>query len=252
MSPRDPIEGTGHPEDTPPSARDRREVDLLTRLEAGEPLPDDVAEDDELAARLAGYDRLRGALGQAGDDLAPPEGWRQGVLDRIDQRRARRGAARRRRWLGTAAALAAGLILVLWPADEVPVGPGPGPTGPVLVAEILASAETTRRGLEAQPGDRLRLRASTDGRPHAELRIYRGDDELVLRCGDGPGCSRSGDELVALVPLDRPGVYQTVLLWGDAPMPAPESALGGSLDLDTAAAVDIGADYELGPEIEVR
>jgi hypothetical protein len=76
-----------------------------------------------------------------------------------------------------------------------------------------------------QPGDRLvavlQVRSA-----HAELRVYRGDGELVARC---PGmaaivpavCRASEGRIELTQPLDRPGQYQLIGLESPAPLPGP-------------------------------
>jgi len=123
--------------------------------------------------------------------------------------------------------------------------PAPGPTG--LRVEVESSA-SVRRGVEAHPGDLLRLAASTGGDRHAELRVYRNDSELVLRCSTEPPCSRSGGELRAAVVLDGVGRYQPLLVVSGKALPASAS----DLDADTRAALAAGADVELGTEVVVR
>ena len=103
-----------------------------------------------------------------------------------------------------------------------------------LAVQIEAGA-TVRRGQEAQPGDRLILRATADEDRHAELRVYRNDRQLVLRCSQEPPCIRRGDTLEASLTFDAVGTYQSVLLTADEPLPAP----GQGLDADTAAALDV-------------
>jgi hypothetical protein len=123
--------------------------------------------------------------------------------------------------------------------------PGQGP--PSLRVEVERGA-AVRRGVEAQPGDRLRLKAATGGARHAELRVYRNDEELILRCSTEPPCSRWGKELRASVVVDGIGRYQPLLFLSKDPLPSSAS----DLETDTSAALAAGADVELGSEVVVR
>ncbi|HWN40891.1 MAG TPA: hypothetical protein VNW71_01655 [Thermoanaerobaculia bacterium] len=118
--------------------------------------------------------------------------------------------------------------------------PGQKPAG--LQIEIESGA-TVRRGLpgeqSAHPGDLLRLEATTGGARHSELRVYRNDTELVLSCSTESPCS---------VVLDGIGRYQPLLLLSESPLPSPTS----DLEIDTGAALDAGAEIEMGPEVVVR
>jgi hypothetical protein len=138
---------------------------------------------------------------------------------------------------GLAAALLA--VVLLWPSPPglpgitVAVEPGKGPV---------------RRGVEAQPGDRLVLRATTGGARHAELRVYRNDVDLVFRCSEATPCERSGRTVSATVVLETVGTYQPLLLTSVSPLPAPTA---GSLDADAGSALEAGAQVELGEEVTV-
>jgi hypothetical protein len=116
---------------------------------------------------------------------------------------------------------------------QVAVEPGPG----------------VRRGAEAQPGDRLLLEARSGGGAQAELRVYRDDHELVLRCSTQPPCRRRGDTLRATLTLPAVGTYQPLLLLSDQPLPAPTA---GGLDADAGVALEAGARVELGEAVRVR
>ena len=225
---------------------DRFEAEGLLLLEQGLPLDEHFATCPDCLAARAAYERLRAEIAALGAEDEPPVGWQARVWERLDQRRERR----RPRWpgwrgwivpagVGAAASLAALFLIFL-------IRP-PAPRPPSLRVEVQAGA-TVRRGGEAQPGDLLRLTAATGGARHAELRVYRNDTELVLRCSTDRPCSRRGDELRAAVLLDAVGRYQPLLMRAESPLPAPVS----DLDKDTSAALAAGADVRLGSEIVVR
>jgi hypothetical protein len=225
---------------------DRFEAEGLLLLEQGLSLDEHFATCADCLAARAAYERLRAELAALGAEDEPPVGWQARVWDRLDHRRERR-ERRRPRWPG-------------WRGWMVPVGVGlaaslaalflirpPGPQPPSLLAEVQAGA-TVRRGGEAQPGDLLRLTAATGGARHAELRVYRNDTELVLRCSTDRPCTRRGEELRAAVLLDAVGRYQPLLMRAESPLPPPVS----NLEKDTSAALAAGADVRLGAEIVVR
>lgn len=214
----------------------------LLLLEQGLPLDEHFATCPDCLAARAFYERLSVEMAGLGAEDEPPVGWKGRVWERIEQRQERR----RSRWSGwrgwlvpVGAAVAASLALVL-------VRP-PEPQPPSLSVEVQAAA-TVRRGGEAQPGDLLRLTAVAGGAPYAELRVYRNDTELVLRCSTERPCSRRKDEVRAAVLLDAVGRYQPLLMRADRPLPPPVS----NLEKDTSAALAAKADVRLGAEIVVR
>lgn len=222
----------------------RFEAEGLLLLEQGLPLDEHFATCPDCLAARAAHERLRAEIAVLGAEDEPPVGWQARVWERLDQRRERR----RPRWLGwivpagvglAAASLAALFLIFL-------IRP-PEPRLPSLRVEVQAGA-TVRRGGEAQPGDLLRLMATTGGARHAELRVYRNDTELVLRCSTDRPCSRQGDEVRAAVLLDTVGRYQPLLLRAERPLPPPVS----DLEKDTSAALAAGADVKPGSEIVVR
>jgi hypothetical protein len=215
---------------------ERFEMEAVLALEEGLPLDEHFSScPDCLAAREA-YERLREEISFLGAADEPPAGWQARVWDKIEQ-----GKRRRTLWpwwvapMGVAALAA--LFLILTPAQ--------GPPG--LRIDIEAG-DTVRRGAEAHPGDLLRLAASTGGANHVELRVYRNDVELILRCSTEAPCSRRRGELRASVVLDGIGRYQPLLFFSEKPLPASAS----DLETDTSAALAAGAEIELGPEVVVR
>lgn len=222
---------------------DRFEAEGLFLLEQGLPFDEHFATCPDCRAARTAYEELSAEIAALGAGDEPPVGWQARVWGRLDQRRERR----RPRWTG-------------WRGWMVPIGVGmaaslvaffllrpPGPQPASLRAEVEAGT-TVRRGGEAQAGDLLRLTAMAGGARHAELRIYRNDTELVLRCSTDRPCTRRGDEVRAAVLLDAVGRYQPLLMRGERPLPHP----GSDLEKDTSAALAAGADVKLGSEIVVR
>ena len=227
----------------------RFEAEGLLLLEQGLPLDEHFATCSDCLAARAAYEQLCAEIAALGAEDQPPVGWQARVWKRLDQGRERLDQRRERRrswwpgqrgWLvpaGVAAAALAALLLIR----------PPEPRPPSLRVEVQAGT-TVRRGGEAQPGDLLRLTAATGGARHAELRVYRNDTELVLRCSTDRPCSRQGDELRAAVLLDAVGRYQPLLMRAEKPLPSPVS----DLEKDTTAALAAGADVRPGSEIIVR
>jgi hypothetical protein len=218
---------------------DRFETEAVLLLERGLPLDEHFSSCPDCLAAQAFYDRLRQRLATVGEGDQPPVGWQAGVWKQIEQRWGRR---RWRPWWGLVpAALAASLAAVLLVRMPEPA--------PVFLAAEIEAGPSVQRGDEAKPGDSLRLTASTGGAPHAELRVYRNDAELILSCSTESPCSRKGADLQATVVLDGIGRYQPLLLFSKSPLPKASTQ---GLDADTEAALAAGAEIELGKEIVVR
>lgn len=215
---------------------DRFEAEALLRLERGEPLDEHFATCPDCREARAVYERLRQEIREVGVEEEPPPGWEARVWQRIEERR------RRPRWawvlapLG-AAALAATLFFAL-PRT---------PSTPSLVQEIVGG-ETVVRAASAHPGDRLELHVETAGARYAELRVYRNERELLLRCPGDSSCERDGSEIRVSLTFPSAGEYQAVLVLNDEPLAAP----GKGLDSDAGAALDRGARIVLGDRVAVR
>jgi hypothetical protein len=208
---------------------ERFENEGLLLLEQGQPLDDHFSSCPDCLKARAAYDRLREQLTNLGEEDEPAADWQARVWERIEQRK-------RRRWspwwiapVAVAAAAAMAALFLIWIPGQRPAS---------LQIAIEAGA-TVRRGAEAHPGDLLRLAATTGGARHSELRVYRNDTELILSCSTESPCS---------VVLDGVGRYQPLLLLSESPLPSPTS----DLEIDTGAALDAGAEIEMGPEVVVR
>jgi hypothetical protein len=222
----------------------RFETEGLLRLEQDLPLDEHYTTCPDCAAALQAYERLRTGIAGLGADDEPPPGWQARVWKRIEERQERR--KRHGWWLRLALPAAVGAVAASLLAIFL-LRPVPPAAPPSLLAEIEAGA-TVRRGTEAQPGDLLRLTATTGEAPYAELRVYRNDAEMVLRCSTVAPCARQGTSLTATLALDGVGRYTPLLLHSGKPLPAG----GGDLDTDTREALAAGADIELGSDVDVR
>jgi hypothetical protein len=220
---------------------DRFENEGLLRLEQGLPLGEHFDTCPDCLAARAAYDRLREEIAAAGTQHEPPPFWQAQVWAAIEARRER--PLRPWRWLWVPAALAAAVLIVLV------IGHRPqGSALATLQVEIESGSGAVRRGGETHPGDRLLLKATTGTAHYFELRVYRHDTALVLRCSSEAPCVRQGDELRATLLLDAPGSYQSLLLLSEKPLPEPSS----DLDRDSGAALAAGAEVRLGREIRVQ
>lgn len=215
------------------AACDRFEREGLLGLEQGLPLDMHFDTCADCRAARQEHERLRAGLAGMGRTHAGRGDWQARVWAGLERRQARR--RRRWLWLAAPAALAAAAAVLL-------LAGRPGPRGPALAYAIHRPHQGAAplRGDHAQPGDTLAIRAVTGG-AHAELRLYRDDRALVLRCSDEAPCTRRGDLLLASVPVDERGRYQIVFLHADRPLPAPT----GTLDRDIADARAAGATVEL-------
>jgi len=224
------------------SACRRFEEEGLLRLEQGLPLGEHFATCADCLAERAFYERLRGDIAAAGEGIEPPPGWEAELWAAVAQRK----ASRRRPWswwlLVPAAAAVLVAVLLLRPS-------APPPARLALAVEVETGTGTVRRGAEAHPGDRLRLRASIGEAGHAELRVYRNNRALVLRCSTEPPCRRGQGTLEAELPLPAIGSYQSLLLTSERALPGEA---GAGLDPDVAAALETGARATLGTEVEAR
>ncbi len=217
---------------------DRFEREGLLRLEQELPLDPHFDSCPACREARAAYQRLGAEIAAAAADHEPPPYWQTRVWARIESRAARR---RRRRWFLWLAPPAAAVMAIALRIGMLAPGVG--------LEVTVEPGDSVRRGVAAQPGDRLVLEAHTDGAPNAELRLYRADRELVLRCSTAAPCERRGDHLRASIVLPAIGSYQPLLLLSREPLPAPTSA---GLDRDAEAALATGARVELGDEIRVE
>ncbi len=174
-------------------------------------------------------------------DVAPAPGWEGRVFDQIAARARRR--PRVGRMVAVAAALAAAVAAPSLFSKDAP------PALPLrLSVEVLADPSAQLRGQSARPGDRLALRAQVPAAAaHAELRVWRENGELVLRCPGAEGCRREGNQLVGELKLPAVGRYHALVASGPKPLPA---ALPRFAD-DAAALLQAGAAVETAEPVDV-
>jgi hypothetical protein len=194
---------------------------------------------DEAGGQAEGEDPLERALGEL-PSLAPPEGWRAEVFEAID--REERASARRRMLYSIMPFAAAAIALLSWRRLS------PAPQGAPVIGLEIVPGEVARGGAVAL-GDTLRARAQLTGA--GELRVYRDEGEIVLRCPGDAGCreGREGGQrsLLGELRLAAPGRYDVVVVSGEG---VPASA--GRFADDLRAAQGSGAQITKEPPLNVR
>jgi AhpD family alkylhydroperoxidase len=232
------------------SACDLFEREGLLQLERGGELdPHFDTCPDCLAARRA-HVRLARALGELDHAVEPAAAWQARVWSRIDQDRlshaaeaipaGRQGTTRWMRWLVPAGAIAAVAVIAIWfqrPPETLS-----------LTVAVYDGQTVARRGLEAHPGDELRIRATLAGHRHAELRVYFNDGAMIARCSLESACAREGSAISLTTALESVGTYRPVLIASEHAIPAS----AGTLDRDAAEALRAGAVVQAGDPIPVR
>jgi hypothetical protein len=212
----------------------RFEEEGLLRLEQGLPLDEHFDTCPACVAARARHAQLFEGLSTLGQAYTGRGDWQARVWAGVARRQQSRRSLRAW-WLALPAAAAAlALFLVL--------RPGAQPAGPALAYAIIpGGASAPMRGDHAKPGDALEVRIQTGGAAHAELRVYRDDDTLIVRCSDAPPCSLRDGALTARVVLEERGRYQIAFVHGAQPIPAPAP----QLDQDLAQARAAGATVDL-------
>jgi hypothetical protein len=224
---------------------DRFENEGLEHFVAGEPPDAHLESCPDCRTARASYQALASALAKAGEAEVPDGAWEAKVWARIQQQ-----GVRRRPWailigLGAAAAAlalffvnsAGGPEVLAFATVQVERGPG---------APVRGGTARPGEAQSAAPGDMLHLVAKVPRGKVADLRVYRGADELVFQCATTTACIRTRDTLEARVKLDRAGTYRSVALAADKQLPEAT----GNLDADTAAGMRAGSASE-SPPVEV-
>jgi hypothetical protein len=226
---------------------DRRGVLLEER---GQPLPDDhLANCPHCRQRQRQLATLREDLRRLPGPPSRP-GWEAGVWAGIARRDQGQGATRAVRWilglgLPAAAAMAA-LLLWLRPPGGDPAGTPAVSDRPLLAMRIVPGAQKHRAAGQAAAGDELRVVVhSATG--NAEVRVYRDDVGLAVRCSDKPPCSRKGKSLELRWPLPAVGRYRVQVVGAPSALPEPE----GSYDIDTARLMAVPEHWKLEELLEV-
>lgn len=219
---------------------DRLERERLIAIAGGAP-PDEHEQAcaDCTQARLT-YQRVGERVATAGAGRELPAAWFDATLAMIQSRSRRR----RRQRLAIAAAgmaAAAAAALVLWPHRDA------SPEIAPLLAIHIDRSGAPLRGSAPHPGDLLVLRGHGIGRRYLELRVYRADREVVLRCADELPCRPHGDVVEASVALAEAGRYRAVLLSSDRALPPPDA----TLDQAAAQVSDAGGVATVSEPIDV-
>jgi hypothetical protein len=180
---------------------------------------DQCADCGALAAEIDGIKRL--LAGAPAADQGPE--WQRAVWRRIEASRPRglRG------WMVVPAVALAALVLVFWLRREPPLLT---PEGPLLAMRFEAGADRPRvRGGEATVGSEAVFELRVGRAASAELRVYRDDAGLLLRCSDRPPCRREGTKLTARWRVPAVGSYRVLGISGDAAVEAPSGVYDSDL-----------------------
>ena len=171
----------------------------------------------------------------------PPAGWEQRVLERVAAGSGESVAGRRTlRWFLLAAGVAAACVAValsLRSSDE-----------PLALSHSVLAGAPTRRADSPVVGDRLRVHAATGSARHAELRLYRGERQLLLRCPGDARCQVGAQTIDVEIEFVARGRYRALLLFGEGLLPEP----AGSIDDDARAAQAAGAETRLDLPVDVE
>lgn len=208
---------------------ERIDSELLEALgESGEPAGD-LAEHlrgcDACRARLRTYHQLTAMIAVGATERALPPAWRERTMARV---RASRTRPTRRAPVIAAAAVAAAsaIILLVWWRTRVPAAPELDRGA--LAIQIAGGP--VHRG-DGHPGQELHIEARGITAPHAEIRVYRGGVDLLVRCPSaGPPTCRPDGSAAWTIPA--PGRYQIVLISAAQAIADPR----GSMEDDIAAA----------------
>jgi hypothetical protein len=207
----------------------RFELEGLPRFVAGEPLDGHFESCADCRSARASYQSLVHALELARKAYTPPGNWEARVWARIARAPARPQWTLWVGWAtGTAVAAAAAVLVVqsaggpssLELATQLEVGNGP----------VVRGTPSVGTAVSAVPGAVWRLTVTVPRGKVGDLRVYRGNDDLVFQCANNP-CKHTGDGLEARVTLDKAGTYRTIGIAADQ-LPAAT----GNLDADYAAA----------------
>lgn len=236
MTARPPSSG-----DPPPplvDADERAETEWLLARDRDPHAPPPSA---EIASDYAQLEHLLTTLPTAVDD----ERWQDEVLAAArapapqevasDRPAASTTRMRPRRWALIGGAVAAAAAVALFAVTR------PGPVPELIVTTREA---TLVRGTEVAVGHHLIVRVRS--RRHAELRVYRGHDALLLRCPGADCAERDGGWQVELE-LGSPGLHYVLLVVGDL-----DAAPDLSMDDYLSAARTAGVRVIVHPAIDVR
>jgi hypothetical protein len=220
----------------------------LRLLEEGRPLDAHFATCPDCLAAQQSYERLKLELASL-DPAEPPARWEDRVWNAIEKGKRKGKRSPVRAFLIPAFGLAAAALVAVLLLPPMFVQSGP----PSMLAEFQAGSGPIQRGgltpdAPVPPGTYLILNANSGGARYAELRVYRGDDQLIFQTAHVMGRFDRDDALHVRVVLEAVGRYQAALFSSDQPIPPPS----GSADGDFVASRQTGATLTLHPAITVR
>jgi hypothetical protein len=189
------------------------------------------------------------ALPHVGDDVVGDPFWQAKVLERVDAREGRSWS--RWTWWLTGAFAGACAIVCVW----LVIGRDPGRRNVDKPGFEIAAGDVAERGaLDRGTTDRGELPRTarihdklTIAVPQSqEIRVYRANRQIVLRCPTpNPHCRSDEHGNFAELPLDEAGDYQIIFITQPTAEPV------GNLDGDLAAVVSAGGEYKLN-DLSVR
>ena len=118
----------------------------------------------------------------------------------------------------------------------------------VALNQQIVKTSQGRRADSAVIGDELRIEGSSGGSEPVEVRVYRGEKDLVARCPGDALCKTDQGRTTLTVPLSVKGSYRSLLIVGSSA--TSTGTLG--FDADARAAHEAGARVELSLPIEVE
>jgi hypothetical protein len=222
---------------------DRFAREGLAQLEEGAALDPHFAACTDCGAQRRAYATVLGALGRP-RDAQPAPGWEERVFEQVAARGRRRGPGWLRRGaLFAVAAAAAVAAPFLW--GKRAADPAAFPLR--LAVEVVADPNAQLRGQSARAGDRLALWAQVPTGQTAELRVWRDEAELVLRCPGAERCRRAGAELTGELQLPSVGRYHALVVSSSGALAPPLPRF----DQDAAALLEAGAQVEVAEPVDV-
>ena len=223
-----------------PAAIASTPASCCARSAASRPIPH-LGTCAECQQRLARTEALRQALGRIPIEKSTTS-WEQAVWGRIAT--GGRKPQRRRLWVGLPVLLAAAgvILLVRSPGPIAARGRRPCWRWRSRRGPSVCAAAAPRWG---RPSSSTAPPSSTT---HAELRIYRDDAGLLLRCSTEPPCQRRDGRLGARFTIPAIGRYRVLLLQAPVPLPAPGS---DGYDRDVAAVTRVQSSVHVEQSFEV-
>jgi hypothetical protein len=185
----------------------------------------------------------------------PPPGWQRAVWAQIAAKRQSSWRASWQKWAaGILVPVAAAVMLAIVVKAARPRSDAVAPmlnADAVMLAFVFEpDANRPRTRGDVAVGDTVIFQATATAPlpPATELRVYRDDAGVVLRCSDQPPCQRQGKNLRVRMPITAIGRYRAMIVVSAIALPAPT----GFLDDDLAALSRVpGATWRWASTIDI-